>query len=54
MNKEVKIGFVVVVALVILYWGISYLAGSNIFKKQTEYHAIYTSVDGLLVSNERF
>ena len=52
MNKEVKIGFVVVVALVILYWGISYLAGSNIFKKQFEYHAIYTSVDGLLVSND--
>ncbi len=52
MNREFKIGIVVVVALAALYWGGTFLGGSNPFKEKNEYHAYYKNVGGLLVSNE--
>lgn len=52
MSREYKIGIVVAAALGMLYWGGSFLSGSNPFKSKTEFHAIYEKVDGLLVSNQ--
>lgn len=52
MSKEFKIGLVVLSAIFMLYWGGNYLSGSNVFKPQKDFYAIYDNVDGLLISNE--
>lgn len=52
MSREFKIGVTVAAALAMVYFGSTYLAGSNPFKEQKEYYALYDDVNGLLVSNE--
>lgn len=44
------IGLLVIVALVILYFGINFLKGVNIFKAANYYYASYNNVEGLAVS----
>lgn len=51
MKKNVIIGAVVVVALGLLYWGIEFLKGVNIFDANNYYLARFESVDGLTVSS---
>jgi len=51
-TKYVKLGFLVVVSLVILFWGLSYLKGNDIFKQSNYYYVIYERIDGLLESNK--
>lgn len=50
MKKEFKIGLSVIVAVVILIFGINYLKGINIFKAANYYTASYTNVAGLTQS----
>lgn len=50
MKKNFLIGLCVVVALVILFFGIEFLKGVNIFKSSNSYYSIYTNVEGLSVS----
>ena len=52
MSKEFKIGLVVAAALGMVYWGSSFLSGSNPFKDKTEFIAVYSNLNGLLVSNQ--
>ena len=49
-KKEVIIGACVVIALAILYFGIEFLKGVNIFQPVNAYSATYTNVAGLQVS----
>lgn len=49
-KKEVLIGLLVIVALAILFFGINFLKGINIFKAANYYYATYTNVEGLAVS----
>lgn len=49
-TKEVKIGICVVIALLILFFGIDFLKGINVFKAANYYYASYTNVEGLAVS----
>ena len=49
-SKEFSIGLSVIVALFLLYFGIEYLKGSNIFKPSNYYTAVYTDVAGLTQS----
>lgn len=49
-TKEVTIGLSVIVALVILFFGIDYLKGINIFKPANFYYAYYDNVSGLEVA----
>ncbi len=51
IRKEVRIGFVMVLALSLLFWGANYLKGTNILKKQRQFYAVYDRVDGLGSSN---
>lgn len=46
-RKEVLIGLLVIVALVILFFGINFLKGVNLFKATNYYYASYTNVAGL-------
>lgn len=50
MKKELTIGFSVIIALLILFFGINYLKGVNIFKASNYYYASYTDVAGLAQS----
>lgn len=50
VKKEVIIGGCVVIALAVLFFGIEYLKGVNVFKPANFYTASYTNVAGLQVS----
>lgn len=47
----VKIGIIVSLIIVILYFGINFLKGKGFFNNQYYYYAIYNKIDGLSVSN---
>jgi phospholipid/cholesterol/gamma-HCH transport system substrate-binding protein len=49
-KKEAIIGLCVVIALAILYTGIDYLKGGNIFKSSNSYHVTYVNAAGLQLS----
>jgi phospholipid/cholesterol/gamma-HCH transport system substrate-binding protein len=50
-SRVTKIGILVILSISLLIWGMSYLKGKNIFKKEVVYYAIYPDVNGLSVSN---
>lgn len=50
-TKEVIIGLCVLVALVVLFLGIDFLKGINVFKPANFYYSTYTNVEGLAVSS---
>jgi len=50
ISKEVKIGIAFVFALFILYFGISFLKGVNIFKPSNSYQVAFDDVTDLTVS----
>jgi phospholipid/cholesterol/gamma-HCH transport system substrate-binding protein len=49
-SSEVIIGFVVLLSLAILFLGIDFLKGVNVFKASNYYYVSYTNVEGLAVS----
>ena len=49
-RKELLVGFLVVLALAILFLGINFLKGINIFKAANYYYVTYNNVEGLAVS----
>lgn len=49
-RKEFTIGLCVIVALVILFFGIDYLKGINLFKPANFYYASYDNIAGLEVA----
>ena len=51
INKEVRIGIIVLTAILLTYWGLNYLKGQDIFTSQKAIYAVYNRVDGLLPSN---
>lgn len=48
--KEVIIGLLVLIALALLFFGIDFLKGVNVFEKENTYHVSFTNVQGLAVS----
>jgi phospholipid/cholesterol/gamma-HCH transport system substrate-binding protein len=51
-SKYVKLGVLIVISLTILFWGLSYLKGNDIFKRNSYYYVVYERIDGLLESNK--
>ncbi|WP_297089437.1 MlaD family protein [uncultured Draconibacterium sp.] len=51
-SKYTKLGILIVFSLAILIWGLSYLKGNDIFKRNDYYHVYYNRVDGLVKSNK--
>lgn len=47
LPRELRAGLIAILALGLLYWGINFLKGKNIFSQQTLVYAIYDRVDGL-------
>lgn len=50
-KKNMFIGLTVLVSLFLLYWGIEYLKGANMFKPANYYYATFEKIDGLNVSS---
>lgn len=51
-SKYVKLGILIVITLTILIWGLSYLKGNDVFKRNDYYFVIYERIDGLVESNK--
>ena len=51
MKKEVKIALTAVVALVLLFIGLNFLKGVNVFKPMNTYYVKFKDIAGLAVSN---
>ena len=51
MKKEVKIGLAGIASLVILFFGINYLKGRNMFKPDSYYMVDFTNINGLAKSS---
>ncbi len=50
-SQEIKVGLLVITALSMLYFGFSFLKGTNIFSSTHQYQALFANVDGLKVSD---
>jgi len=51
ISREIKVGFVFVVAIAIMIWGLMYLKGLEIFKSKRTFYAQYDYVNGLVAAN---
>lgn len=51
VSKEFKIGIAFLIAIFLLYYGISFLRGVNIFKASSEYMVVFDDVSGLAISS---
>ena len=51
LSNEFKIGFIVTVALALLYWGVNFLKGKDVFSSERIFVAIYNDVAGLEKTN---
>jgi len=51
MNKELKIGLLAIVAIIILVFGINYLKGKNILNNNRNFYAVYENIGGLQVGS---
>jgi len=47
LTRETKIGLFALTILVVMFWGVNFLKGKNIFSPNNVYYAIFKSVDGL-------
>ncbi|MCC8096933.1 MAG: MlaD family protein [Tannerellaceae bacterium] len=53
-TKEVKIGVVTIISLALLYFGINYLKGINLFKPVNHYYVTFDNVKDVTVSSPVF
>ena len=51
IRREFLIGVLVLVSIVLLYFGLSYLKGVNLFQKQQKFYGVYDNAAGLQTSN---
>ncbi len=49
--KEIKVGLLSIVSLVVLYFGFKFLKGMDVFSSENEYSVVFKEVQGLQVSN---
>lgn len=51
ISKEVKVGLLAIVTLLMLFFGFNFLKGSDFFSSNHKYTVIYDNIDGLTASN---
>lgn len=52
ISKEAKIATLAIIAIAILYFGLKFLKGSELFSSYKNFYVIYGEVDGLTPSNQ--
>ena len=50
-KKEAKIGGVMLIVILLLFWGANYLKGTNLLNKNKHFYAVYNNVGGITRSN---
>jgi len=51
LSKEVKVSLLAIVAAVILFFGVRFLKGTEVFSRNNTYYVIYDHIEGLTASN---
>ena len=51
VSKEIKVALLAIVAIVILFFGVRFLKGSELLSSVNTYYAVYDNIDGLAVAN---
>ncbi len=51
-SNELKVGFLALLAFLILYFGFNFLKGNDVFSSSKIYYVTYDNVDGLTASNQ--
>lgn len=51
ISKEIKVATLAIIAGVILYFGVRFLKGTEVFSNNNTFHIVYESIDGLASSN---
>ncbi len=50
-TREVKVGIMVTIAIFVLYFGLNFLKGIDVFSPVSNYYATYDNIDGLVPSS---
>ena len=50
ITSEIKVAVLVILSIVLFYWGFTYLKGRNLFDNSNKLYAVYDNVAGLVVS----
>lgn len=51
VRNEIKVGVLILIALGLLYFGLNYLKGKDVFGKTIYYYSVYDRIDGLTSDN---
>ena len=51
VSQEFKIGTLMIIGAVMLFFGVNYLKGFNPLAQQDHFFAVYDKIEGLAVSN---
>lgn len=51
LSKEVKVSLLAIVAAVILFFGVRFLKGTEVFSRNNTYYVVYDHIEGLTASN---
>ena len=51
LSRNALIGLAFIASLIMIYFGINFLKGVNVFKKQNQYYAVFDDVSKLLISS---
>ena len=50
ITREIKVAVLVILSIVLFYWGFTFLKGRNLFDSSNKLYAVYNNVAGLVVS----
>jgi phospholipid/cholesterol/gamma-HCH transport system substrate-binding protein len=50
ISREIKVAVLVILSIVLFYWGFAFLKGKNLFDNSNKLYAVYNNVAGLVVS----
>ncbi len=50
ITREIKVAVLVILSIVLFYWGFTFLKGRNLFDNSNKLYAVYDNVSGLVVS----
>ncbi|CAM4241374.1 MlaD family protein [Flavobacterium terrigena] len=50
ITREIKVAVLVILSIVLFYWGFTFLKGRNLFDSSNKLYAVYDNVAGLVVS----
>jgi len=54
MNREIRIGIVAILAILVLFIGVNYLKGLNVLEASREFYSKYENISGLKAGNSVF